>query len=65
MNTSLSISSHHNVVESNEVSPKPPLLQAYQTQCPQPFLTGRAFQLFYQFCCPPLSSILTLKFLSC
>ena len=38
--THLTTTSFQVVVESDKVSPEPPLLQAKQPQCPQLFLTG-------------------------
>ncbi|KAJ7407654.1 hypothetical protein BTVI_62467 [Pitangus sulphuratus] len=42
------------VVESDEVTPKPPLLQAKRPQLPQPLLTGLVLKSLHQ---PPLSSL--------
>jgi len=42
------------VVECNEVSSEPPLLQTEQSQLPQLLLIRLVFQTPYQFCCPSL-----------
>jgi len=42
------------VVEYNEVSPEPPLLQTEESQLPQPLLIRLVFQTPDQFCCPSL-----------
>ncbi|KAK4816403.1 LOW QUALITY PROTEIN: hypothetical protein QYF61_016720 [Mycteria americana] len=42
------------VVESNEVSPQPPFLQAKQLQIPQPLLIRLLLHTLHQLCCPSL-----------
>ena len=51
---STSLSPPQEAVESAEVAPQPPLLQASQAQSSQPLLTGHFFQPFHQLCFLPL-----------
>jgi len=61
LSTSLSASPPLEAVESNEVTPQPPVLQTRGTQSPQPLLIRHALQPFHQLCCPPLNA----SFLHC
>ena len=45
------------VVECNEVSPEPPLLQTEQSQLPQPLLIRLVLQTPHQFRCPSLDTL--------
>ncbi|KFO99618.1 Aspartyl/asparaginyl beta-hydroxylase, partial [Calypte anna] len=47
---------HFIVVESNEVSPEPPLLQAEQPQLTQTLLIGSVLEYLHQIGCRPLDS---------
>ncbi|KAK4830689.1 hypothetical protein QYF61_012858 [Mycteria americana] len=53
----LSTTSFQVVVESNKVSPQPPLLQAKQPQLPQPILIRLVLQTLHQLRCPSLDSL--------
>jgi len=54
ISTSLSMSPPQEAVDSNEVTPQPPLLQTRQAQSPQLLHIAHAFQAFHQPCCPSL-----------
>ena len=43
------------VVECNEISPEPPLLQTKQSQLPQSLLIRLVLQTPHQLCCPSLN----------
>ena len=45
------------VIESNMVSPEPPLLQTEQSQLLQPLLIRPVLQTPHQLCCPPLDML--------
>ena len=45
------------VIESNKVSPEPPLLQTEQSQLLQPLLIRPVLQSPHQLCCPPLDTL--------
>lgn len=47
----------------NFTASHPPLLQPKQSKCPQPLLTGHAFQPFDQFCYPSLDALKYLNIL--
>ncbi|KAK4820115.1 hypothetical protein QYF61_020347, partial [Mycteria americana] len=49
------------VVESDEVSPQPPFLQAKQPQLPQPLPISLVLQTLRQFCCPSLDTLQPLN----
>ncbi|KAK4810059.1 hypothetical protein QYF61_007223 [Mycteria americana] len=51
------------VVESNKVSPQPPLLQAKQPQFPQPLLVRLLLQTLHQLRCPSLDTLQQLNVL--
>ncbi|KAK4807165.1 hypothetical protein QYF61_024285 [Mycteria americana] len=53
----LSTTSFQVVVESNKVSPQPPLLQAKQSQFPQPLLIRLVLQTLHQLRCPSLDML--------
>ncbi|KAK4823973.1 hypothetical protein QYF61_008592 [Mycteria americana] len=53
----LSTTSFQVVVESDEVSPEPPFLQAKQPQLPQPLLIRLVLQTLHQLRCPSLDSL--------
>ncbi|KAK4817737.1 hypothetical protein QYF61_026537 [Mycteria americana] len=53
----LSTTSFQVVVESDKVSPQPPLLQAKQPQLPQPLLIRLLLQTLHQLCCPSLDTL--------
>ncbi|KAK4826388.1 hypothetical protein QYF61_008059, partial [Mycteria americana] len=53
----LSTTSFQVVVESNKVSPQPPLLQAKQPQFPQPLLIKLLLQTLHQLRCPSLDTL--------
>ncbi|KAK4827890.1 hypothetical protein QYF61_022313 [Mycteria americana] len=57
----LSTTSFQVVVESDEVSPQPPFLQAKQSQLPQPLLIRLLLQTLHQVRCP---SLYTLQYLN-
>ncbi|KAK4816196.1 hypothetical protein QYF61_012661 [Mycteria americana] len=57
----LSTTSFQVVVESDEVSPQPPFLQAKQSQFPQPLLIRLLLQTLHQLRCP---SLYTLQYLN-
>ncbi|KAK4806753.1 hypothetical protein QYF61_005549 [Mycteria americana] len=57
----LSTTSFQVVVESDEVSPQPPFLQAKQSQLPQPLLIRLLLQTLHQLRCP---SLYTLQYLN-
>ncbi|KAK4828264.1 hypothetical protein QYF61_024871 [Mycteria americana] len=57
----LSTTSCQVVVESDEVSPQPPFLQAKQSQLPQPLLRRLLLQTLHQLRCP---SLYTLQYLN-
>ncbi|KAK4826971.1 hypothetical protein QYF61_012912 [Mycteria americana] len=48
-------------VESDKVSPQPPLLQAKQSQLPQPLLITLLLQTLHQLRCPSLDTLQTLN----
>ncbi|KAK4833009.1 hypothetical protein QYF61_027111 [Mycteria americana] len=54
----LSTASFQAVVESDEVSPQPPFLQAEQPQFPQPLPISLVLQTLPQLRCPSLDAIL-------
>ncbi|KAK4815015.1 hypothetical protein QYF61_013467, partial [Mycteria americana] len=56
-NPHLSTTSFQAVVESNEVSPQPPFLQAKQPQFPQPLLIRLVLQTLHQLRCPSLDTL--------
>ncbi|KAK4810721.1 hypothetical protein QYF61_007695 [Mycteria americana] len=56
-NTHLATTSFQVVVESNKVSPEPSLLQAKQSQLPQPLLYELLLQTLHQLRCPSLDSL--------
>ena len=45
------------VIESNKVSPEPPLLQTEQSQLLQPLFIRPVLQTPHQLCCPPLDML--------
>ncbi|KAK4829031.1 hypothetical protein QYF61_001806 [Mycteria americana] len=53
----LTTTSFQAVVESDKVSPQPPLLQAKQPQFPQPLLRRLALQILHQLHCPSLDTL--------
>ncbi|KAK4830578.1 hypothetical protein QYF61_011756 [Mycteria americana] len=53
----LSTTSFQVVVESDEVSPQPPFLQAKQSQLPQPLLIRLLLQTLHQLRCPSLYAL--------
>ncbi|KAK4820222.1 hypothetical protein QYF61_021727 [Mycteria americana] len=53
----LSTTSFQAVVESDKVSPQPPLLQTKQSQFPQPLLIRLVLQTLHQLCCPSLDTL--------
>ncbi|KAK4821927.1 hypothetical protein QYF61_004930 [Mycteria americana] len=53
----LSTTSFQVVVESDEVSPQPPFLQAKQPQLPQPLLIRLVLQTLHQLRCPSLDTL--------
>ncbi|KAK4830266.1 hypothetical protein QYF61_009359 [Mycteria americana] len=53
----LSTTSFQVVVESDEVSPQPPFLQAKQSQLPQPLLIRLVLQTLHQLRCPSLYAL--------
>ncbi|KAK4833095.1 hypothetical protein QYF61_027761 [Mycteria americana] len=53
----LSTTSFQGVVESDEVSPQPPFLQAKQPQLPQPLLRRLLLQTLHQLRCPSLDTL--------
>ncbi|KAK4825179.1 hypothetical protein QYF61_024659 [Mycteria americana] len=53
----LSTTSFQVLVESNKVSPQPPLLQAKQSQLPQPLLIRLLLQTLHQLRCPSLHTL--------
>ncbi|KAK4815884.1 hypothetical protein QYF61_009935, partial [Mycteria americana] len=53
----LSTTSFQVAVESNKVSPQPPLLQAKQPQLPQPLLIRLVLQTLHQLRCPSLDTL--------
>ncbi|KAK4826991.1 hypothetical protein QYF61_013091 [Mycteria americana] len=53
----LSTASFQVVVESDEVSPQPPFLQAKQSQLPQPLLIRLLLQTLHQLRCPSLDTL--------
>ncbi|KAK4820995.1 hypothetical protein QYF61_009461 [Mycteria americana] len=59
----LSTTSFQVVVESDEVSPQPPFLQAEQPQVPQPLLIRLLLQTLHQLCCPSLDTLQPLNVL--
>ncbi|CAM9918474.1 unnamed protein product, partial [Bubo scandiacus] len=52
----LSATSFQVVVEGDEVSPQPPLLQTKQPQFPQPLLVRHVLQTLHQLRCPSLDT---------
>ncbi|KAK4829101.1 hypothetical protein QYF61_002052 [Mycteria americana] len=56
-NPHLSTTSFQVVVESDEVSPQPPFLQAKQSQLPQPLLIRLLLQTLHQLRCPSLYAL--------
>ena len=56
-NTHLTTTSFQVVVESDKVSPQPPLLQTKQPQFPQPLLVRLVLQTIQQPCCPSLDTL--------
>ncbi|KAK4811287.1 hypothetical protein QYF61_023339 [Mycteria americana] len=61
--THLTTTSFQVVVESDEVSPEPPFLQAKQPQFPQPLLIRLALQTLHQLHCPSLDTLQQLNVL--
>ncbi|KAF1556984.1 Collagen alpha-1(XXI) chain, partial [Eudyptula minor] len=61
--THLATTSFQGVVESDEVSPQPPFLQAKQPQFPQPLLRRLVLQTLPQPCCPSLDTLQHLNVL--
>ncbi|KAK4820738.1 hypothetical protein QYF61_004419 [Mycteria americana] len=59
--THLSTPSFQAVVESDEVSPQPPFLQAKQPQFPQPLPIRLVLQTLPQLCCPSLDTLQPLN----
>ncbi|KAK4820021.1 hypothetical protein QYF61_017694 [Mycteria americana] len=57
----LSTTSFQAVVESDEVSPQPPFLQAEQSQLPQPLLIRLLLQTLHQLRCPSLDTLQPLN----
>ncbi|KAK4810193.1 hypothetical protein QYF61_010966 [Mycteria americana] len=57
----LSTASFQVVVESDEVSPQPPSLQAKQPQFPQPLLIRLLLQTLHQLRCPSLDTLQPLN----
>ncbi|KAK4817319.1 hypothetical protein QYF61_009172 [Mycteria americana] len=57
----LSTTSFQVVVESDEVSPQPPFLQAKQSQLPQPLLIRILLQTLHQLHCPSLDTLQPLN----
>ncbi|KAK4827323.1 hypothetical protein QYF61_016573 [Mycteria americana] len=57
----LSTPSFQAVVESDEVSPQPPFLQAKQPQVPQLLLVRLVLQTLHQLCCPSLDTLQPLN----
>ncbi|KAK4807027.1 hypothetical protein QYF61_000356 [Mycteria americana] len=53
----LSTTSFQVVVESDEISPQPPFLQAKQSQLPQPLLIRLLLQTLHQLRCPSLYAL--------
>ncbi|CAN0067086.1 unnamed protein product, partial [Bubo scandiacus] len=53
----LSATSFQVVVEGDEVSPQPPLLQTKQPQFPQPLLVRHVLQTLHQLRCPSLDTL--------
>ncbi|KAK4832598.1 hypothetical protein QYF61_024389 [Mycteria americana] len=53
----LATTSFRVVVESDEVSPQPPFLQAKQSQLPQPLLIRLLLQTLHQLRCPSLDTL--------
>ncbi|KAK4824605.1 hypothetical protein QYF61_016874 [Mycteria americana] len=62
-NTHLATTSFQVVVESDKVSPEPPLLQINQHQFPQPLLIRLVLQTLHQLCCPSLDTLQHLNVL--
>ncbi|KAK4822835.1 hypothetical protein QYF61_020129 [Mycteria americana] len=56
-NAHLTTTSFQVAVESNKVSPQPPVLQTKQPQFPQPFLTRLLLQTLHQLRCPSLDTL--------
>ncbi|KAK4822933.1 hypothetical protein QYF61_023433 [Mycteria americana] len=56
-NTHLATNSFQVVVESDKVSPQPPLLQTKQPQFPQPLLIRLVLQTLHQLRCPSLDTL--------
>ncbi|KAK4828032.1 hypothetical protein QYF61_022809 [Mycteria americana] len=56
-NIHLATTSFQVVVESNKVSPQPPLLQTKQSQVPQPLLIRLVLQTLHQLRCPSLDML--------
>ncbi|KAK4831481.1 hypothetical protein QYF61_017982 [Mycteria americana] len=57
----LSTTSFQAVVESDEVSPQPPFLQAEQPQVPQPLPISLVLQTLHQLRCPSLDTLQPLN----
>ena len=60
-NPLLATTSLHTVVESNDISPEPPLLQTKQSQFPQPLLIRLVFLILHQLCRPSLDTFQSLN----
>ena len=60
-NPHLTTASLQVVVESDKVTPKPPLLQTIQSQLPQLLLIRLVLQTPHQFCCPSLDTLQDLN----
>jgi len=46
------------IVDCDEVTPQPSLLQAEQTKSPQPLLVSLALKTFHHLGCPPLDTLI-------
>ncbi|KAK4806763.1 hypothetical protein QYF61_005559 [Mycteria americana] len=57
ISTSPSTAPLEEVVDCNEVTPQPSLLQAEQTKWPQPLLISLALEAFRDLGCPPLDTL--------
>jgi len=60
-NTHLTTTSFQAVIESNKVSPEPPLLQNEQSQLPQSFPIRPVLQIFHSFIAPTLNMLQCLS----
>ncbi|KAK4807107.1 hypothetical protein QYF61_018448 [Mycteria americana] len=57
ISTSPSPAPHEEVVDCNEVTPQPSLLQAEEAKCPQPLLISLALETFHHLGRPPLDTL--------